>query len=63
MEMLNINKEQYFTILIDKYIIVIERLIDYLYVNDMLPTRIICLKEYIKEYIDNLKKDNNDTIN
>jgi hypothetical protein len=51
MEMLNINKEKYFTILIDKYIIVIERLIDYLYVNDMLPTRIICLKEYIKEYI------------
>lgn len=45
------NKEEYFTVLIDKYLIVINKFIDYLDVNNLLPTKLICIKELIKEYI------------
>jgi len=52
MEYMNkMNKEEYFTVLIDKYLIVINKFIDYLDVNNLLPTKLICIKELIKEYI------------
>ncbi len=54
----NNNKEEYFTILIDKYMMVINRLIDYLDENDMIPIKMVCMKEIIKEYI----KSNRDEI-
>lgn len=54
----NKNKEEYFTILIDKYMMVINRLIDYLDENDMIPLKMVCMKEFIKEYI----KSNRDVV-
>lgn len=54
----NNNKEEYFTILIDKYMMVINRLIDYLDENDMIPLKMVCMKEIIKEYI----KSNRDIV-